>query len=35
VLAHAFALCRSNGGAAGVDGQTLDDIGVPPIAWTV
>ena len=28
VLAHAFALCRSNGGAAGVDGQTFDDIEV-------
>jgi group II intron reverse transcriptase/maturase len=26
VLAHAYALCRSNGGAAGVDGQTFEDI---------
>jgi group II intron reverse transcriptase/maturase len=26
VLTHAYALCRSNGGAAGVDGQTFEDI---------
>jgi RNA-directed DNA polymerase len=26
VLAHAFALCKSNGGAPGVDGQTFDDV---------
>jgi group II intron reverse transcriptase/maturase len=26
VLAHAYALCRANKGAAGVDGQTFDDI---------
>src|SRR4051812_8085769 len=26
VLAHAFDRCRANGGAAGVDGQTFDDI---------
>jgi RNA-directed DNA polymerase len=26
VLAHAYALCRSNGGAAGVDGQTFADV---------
>jgi RNA-directed DNA polymerase len=26
VLAHAFARCRANGGAAGVDGQTFADI---------
>lgn len=26
VLSHAYALCRSNGGAAGVDGQTFEDI---------
>lgn len=26
VLAHAFACCKANGGAAGVDGQTFDDI---------
>jgi group II intron reverse transcriptase/maturase len=26
VLAHAYACCRANGGAAGVDGQRFDDI---------
>lgn len=26
VLAHAYALCRANGGAAGVDGQTFEAI---------
>lgn len=26
VLSHAYALCRSNGGAAGVDGQTFADV---------
>lgn len=26
VLAHAYACCQANGGAAGVDGQTLADI---------
>jgi len=26
VLAHAYACCKSNGGAAGVDGQEFDDI---------
>jgi RNA-directed DNA polymerase len=26
VLAHAYQCCRANGGAAGVDGQTFDDI---------
>jgi RNA-directed DNA polymerase len=26
VLAHAYACCRANGGAAGVDGRTFDDI---------
>src|ERR1700689_4874958 len=26
VLLHAFACCRSNGGAEGVDGQTFKDI---------
>lgn len=26
VLAHAYACCKANGGAAGVDGQTFDDI---------
>jgi len=26
VLEHAYRCCRSNGGAAGVDGQTFDDI---------
>jgi RNA-directed DNA polymerase len=26
VLMHAYALCRANGGAAGVDGQTFEDI---------
>jgi group II intron reverse transcriptase/maturase len=26
VLAHAYALCRANGGVAGVDGQTFEDI---------
>ena len=26
VLTHAYALCRANGGAAGVDGQTFEDI---------
>lgn len=26
VLLHAYARCRSNGGAAGVDGQTFEDI---------
>jgi len=26
VLAHAYACCRANGGAAGVDGQTFADI---------
>jgi RNA-directed DNA polymerase len=27
VLAHAYECCQANGGAAGVDGQTFDDIG--------
>jgi RNA-directed DNA polymerase len=26
VLAHAYALCKSNGGAPGVDGQTFEDV---------
>jgi RNA-directed DNA polymerase len=26
ILTHAYALCRSNGGAAGVDGQTFADV---------
>lgn len=26
VLAHAYACCRANNGAAGVDGETFDDI---------
>ncbi len=26
VLAHAYQCCRANGGAAGVDGQSLEDI---------
>jgi RNA-directed DNA polymerase len=26
VLLHAYACCQANGGAAGVDGQTFDDI---------
>jgi RNA-directed DNA polymerase len=26
ILAHAYALCRSNGGAPGVDGETFGDI---------
>jgi RNA-directed DNA polymerase len=26
ILAHAYALCRANGGAAGVDGMTFDQI---------
>jgi RNA-directed DNA polymerase len=26
ILAHAYALCKANGGAAGVDGVTFDDI---------
>jgi hypothetical protein len=26
VLAHAYACCRANGGAAGVDGQSFEDI---------
>lgn len=28
VLSHAYAVCRSNGGAHGVDGQTFEDIEV-------
>ncbi|HLN30256.1 MAG TPA: group II intron reverse transcriptase/maturase [Gemmataceae bacterium] len=27
VLLHAYSCCQANGGAAGVDGQTFDDIG--------
>jgi predicted phosphoadenosine phosphosulfate sulfurtransferase len=26
VLWHAYRICQSNGGSAGVDGQTFDDI---------
>src|SRR3989442_9938417 len=26
ILAHAYACCRANGGAPGVDGETFDDI---------
>ena len=26
ILAHAYALCRSNGGAPGVDGVTFEQI---------
>jgi hypothetical protein len=26
VLAHAYQCCRANGGAAGVDGQSFEDI---------
>ena len=26
ILAHAYLLCKSNGGAAGVDGATFEDI---------
>jgi RNA-directed DNA polymerase len=32
ILAHAYACCRANGGAPGVDGETFDDIEAAGVA---
>jgi len=34
IVEHACRLCRENGGAAGVDGETFKSIAVAPLLWT-